>query len=256
MKFLTKAALAALLAGSIGVAGLVPTYADSAAPDNQTAPSPSQPSPGQPSALPHPGRGFPGPWGMWRGQRSMSARGGSPLLRLACSDRGTEALDLAFVRVKYELKLTAEQQPLFDTLHTAALADQKSFADTCKAAVDDGVAPGKKTLLDRMQTELALDSAKVTALSDVVPKFKAFYDSLSDQQKADLQHLRPGRARFGQWQQGPWGQGWGQGMMHHMHPAGSDATPAAPDMALPAPDAAPGVPNPPSAAPATTPSQS
>jgi hypothetical protein len=248
MKFLTQAALAALLAGSIGIAGLVPTYADSAAP---TAPgqsaTPAQPDAAQPADA-APGRG--NRWGMH--QRPMWHRGsGSPLLKLACSDRGAEALEIAFVRVKYELKLTAEQQPLFDTLRTAALADQKSFADTCQAAMNDGVKPGQKTLLDRMQTELALDSAKVTALSDVVPKFKAFFDSLTDEQKTALSHLRPGRAHFGgrgHWNQGQqWGQGqrWGQGGMHHMQRPGSDATPPTPDATPPAPDAAPGVPNPP-----------
>ena len=270
MKVLTKAALTALLAGSIGVAGLVPGYAASAAPDNQNPQTPpAAPSQPGPSAMPHPG-GMSGPWGQWRGQHPMFARqgGGSALMRLACSDRGGEALEIAFVRVKYELKLTPTQQPLLDTLRTAALADQKSFADTCKAAVNDGVPAGKKTLLDRMQTELALDSAKVTALSDVVPKFKAFYDSLTDQQKAQLQHMRPHRAPFGPGSQGPWGQqgpwggqqgpwgqhgqpGWHPGMMMHgWHPGASGATP-------PAPDAAPGVPNPPAPAdPSTAPNQS
>jgi hypothetical protein len=257
MKVLTKAALTALLAGSIGVAGLVPGYADSAAPDNQTSPAspppPAAQTPAQPSAMPYPGGmsgGMSGPWGQWHGQHPMFGRhDGSALLRLACSDRGGEALEIAFVRLKYDLKLTATQQPLFDTLRTAALADQKSFADTCKAAVNDGVEPGKKTLLDRMQTELALDSAKVTALSDVVPKFKALYDSLTDQQKAQLQHMRPHRAHFGPWSQGHWGHGqpgWHPGMMHGWHPGASGATPA------PNTPATPSAP----ADPATTPNQS
>ena len=118
MTFLTQAALAALLAGSIGIAGLVPTYADSAAP---ATPAPSAATPQPDAAQPAdsgPGRG--NRWGM-QDQRPMWHRGGgSPLLRLACSDRGAEALEIAFVRMKYELKLTATQQPLFDTLRTAA----------------------------------------------------------------------------------------------------------------------------------------
>jgi hypothetical protein len=259
MKVLTKAALTALLAGSIGVAGLVPSYADNAAPGAQTPPAAQ--SPASPSAMPHPGGMAGRAWGPWRGHPPMAGHhGGSWLMRLACSDRGSEALEIAFVRLKYDLKLTASQQPLFETLRSAALADQKSFADTCKAAMDDGVAPGQRTLLDRLQTELALDSAKVTALSDIVPKFKAFYDSLSDQQKAQLHHIRPRGAHFGS--QGGWDhqqrpgwhpgmmRGWHPGMMHGRHPAAPDATP-------PAPEAAPGAPNPPAPAdPATTPGQS
>jgi hypothetical protein len=260
MKFLTNAALAALLAGTIGIAGLVPTYADSAAPNpsNPAAATTAQPGASQPAA---PNRGFAGQRGMWGGQQQIGHRGGAPLLRLACSDRGAEALEIAFVRVKYELKLTAEQQPLLDTLRTAALADQKSFADTCKAAINDGVSPGQKTLLDRLQTELALDSAKVTALNDVVPKFKAFYDSLTDQQKTALGQLRPGHHHFGsqfgpgqgnrawgrEWDQG--GQNWGGGRTHRMRPMSPDTMPDAPNATPPAPDAAPGVPNPPAAQP-------
>jgi hypothetical protein len=173
--------------------------------------------------------------------------GRSWLMRLACSERGGEALEIAFVRLKYTLNLTPTQQPLFETLRSAALASQKSFADTCKAATEDGVPPGQRTLLDQLQTELALDSAKVTALSDIVPKFKALYDSLSDNQKAQLQQLRPHRRHFGPW--GGWDHqprpGWQRGMMPGWHPGTSGTVP-------PAPNAAPGVPNPPApAAPAT-----
>jgi hypothetical protein len=250
MNVLTKAALTALLASSIGAAGLMPSYAGSAAPDNQTTPTP--PSQTQPSTMPHPG----GMWdggGQWRGHHPMFGRqGGSWLMRFACSDRGGEALEIAFVRLKYELKLTPTQQPLFDTLRSAALANQKSFADTCKAATDTGVAPGQRTLLDRLQTELALDSAKVTALNDIVPKFKALYDSLSDEQKTQFQQMRPHRMHFGPW--GGWDHqqrpGWHRGMMPGWHPGASGTTP-------PEPNAAPGMPNPPAPAdPATTPGQS
>jgi len=249
MNVLTKAALTALLASSIGVAGLMPSYAGSAAPDTQT--TTTQPSQTQPSTMPHPG-GMWGGRGQWHGHHPMFGRhGGSWLMRLACSDRGGEALEIAFVRLKYDLNLTPTQQPLFETLRSAALANQKSFADTCKAATETGVPPGQRTLLDRLQTELALDSAKVTALSDIVPKFKALYDSLSDEQKAQFQHMRPHRGHFGPW--GGWDHqrrpGWQHGMMPGWHPGASGRTPA--------PNAAPGVPNPPApAAPATPPGQS
>jgi hypothetical protein len=255
MNVLTKAALTTLLAGSIGVAGLAPSYAGSAAPGNPTAPTTSSQT--QSSMMPHPGAmtgGMPGPWGAWHGPHPMPGRqGGSWLMRLACSDRGGEALEIAFVRLKYDLKLTPTQQPLFETLRSAALANQKSFADTCKAATDDGVPPAKRTLVDRLQTELALDSAKVTALGDVVPKLKAFYDSLTEEQKAQLQQMRPHRAHFGPW--GGWDHqqrpGWHRpGMMPGWHPGTSGSTP-------PAPEAAPAVPNPPAPAdPATAPGQS
>lgn len=248
MNVLTKAALTALLASSIGVADLMPSYAGSATPDTTTTP----PAQTQPSTMPHPGGMWRG-WGEWHGHHPMFGRhGGSWLMRLACSDRGGEALEIAFVRLKYALNLTPTQQPLFDALRSAALSNQKSFADTCEAATETGVPPGQRTLLDRLQTELALDSAKVTALSDIVPKFKALYDSLSDEQKTQFQQMRPHRGHFGPW--GGWGHqqrpGWHHGMMPGWHPGASGTTP-------PAPNAAPGVPNPPApAAPATPSGQS
>jgi len=249
MKVLTKAALTTLLAGSIGIATLVPSYAGSAAPGTSAPPATSTQT--QSSAMPHPG-GMPGAWGQWRGHSPrLGHDGGASLMRLACSDRGGEALEIAFVRLKYDLKLTTSQQPLFETLRSAALANQKSFADTCRAAIDDGVPASKRTLVDRLQTELALDSAKVTALSDVVPKLKAFYDSLSDGQKAQLQQMRPHRGHFGPWSRGGSDHhqrpGWHRGMMPGWHPGTSGTTPA--------PEATPSVPNPPPADPATTPDQ-
>lgn len=181
MKVLTNTVLVALLAGSIGVAGLVPSYA---------APAAAAPQ-----------------WGMmghqWGGQHPGMRGGrhggfGMTLMRLGCSDRGAEALEIAFVRAKYELKLTATQQPLLDTLQTAALADQKSFETTCKSTFGDKDAAAAKTLADRLQDGLTLSQARVTALQDVVPKFKAFYDSLSTDQQAQLNaHAWRGNGRFG-----------------------------------------------------------
>jgi hypothetical protein len=201
MKVLTTTALVALLAGSIGIAGLIPSYAAQAA-DAQT-----QTAMGRHHFGPHrPGM---------RGDRMSGF--GMPLMMLGCSDRGGEAIEIAFVHVKYELKLTATQQPLLDALETAALADQKSFAATCKTTLGDKDAAMSGTLLDRLQGGLTLSQAKVTALEDIVPKLKAFYDSLSADQQAQLNAHRGGRGK-GRWM----GKPGGPGMMGPMAP---DATP-------------------------------
>jgi hypothetical protein len=140
-----------------------------------------------------PGRGMMGPAG---------------LLRLACSDRGAEALEIALVRLSHRLDLTAEQKPLFDSFRTAALTTQTSFADTCKANRPDR-SSGRPDLLARLKSRLAIDQARLTALNTVLPDFEALYNSLSDQQK---QALLPRR-----------GMGMGMWRWHH---GGEDGGPA------------------------------
>jgi hypothetical protein len=128
-----------------------------------------------------PGRGQAGPMG---------------LLRLACSDRGADRLEIALVRLSHRLNLTSGQQPLFDAFRTRALTTETSFADTCKASRPDRSA-GRPDPLARLKSSLALDAARLAALNDVLPDFEAFYNSLSDQQKqALLPHRGMGMGRW------------------------------------------------------------
>jgi hypothetical protein len=112
-------------------------------------------------------------------------RGGG-VLGLVCSDRGAEALEIAFVHMSHNLDLTAEQTSLFDAFKTKALTTQTSFADACKAAMPDQSADAKPDLLLRLKTGIAVDEARLTALNAVLPDFEAFYASLTDAQKASL----------------------------------------------------------------------
>src|SRR6185437_2074849 len=107
--------------------------------------------------------------------------------------------EIALVRLKYAVMPTPEQAPLLDALRTAALADQQHVADACRTA--RGTAPASATMLDRLQARLAIETARVAALNDVIPRFKAFYDSLTDAQKARLEQHRPWGAtpRFERW---------------------------------------------------------
>ena len=119
---------------------------------------------------------------------------GAGILGLACSDKGAEALEIAFVRWSHALDLTDEQQPLFDALRTKALTTQTSFADECQAALPDRTADAKPDLLESLKARLAVEQAKLTAMNDILPDFEAFYASLTDAQKADLmpRHNGPG----------------------------------------------------------------
>lgn len=122
--------------------------------------------------------------------------GGAGILGLICSPQGAETLEVAFVRLSHRLDLTAEQQTLFDTFKTNALTTQTSFADDCAAALPDQTANTRPDLLTRLKSGLAVERARVTAMTAILPDFEAFYGSLTDEQKAGLMPQR-GADRFG-----------------------------------------------------------
>jgi len=235
MKYLTTTAIAALLVGTVAAFSLVPAQADDATPAPPAVTAPATPAAPETVAkadepnLPGPGmRGHRG-FGGWNRGENLRAN----ILDIACGDRGAEMLEIGFIHVQYAVKPTAAQQPLFDALKTSALADQKTFADACKSAMDQktGDATPKPSILDRLQTRVTIENAKVTALNDVLPKFKAFYDSLTDDQKAKLEPHQGGpRVGFnGLWGRPGWGH-FGQGRFDHQH------GPQAPNAQQPGPD--------------------
>ena len=136
-------------------------------------------------------------------------RGG--MLQLVCSDEGAERLEHMFVTISHRLDLTAEQTPLFDALKTAALTAQTGFADTCAAQLPAaGQTADLPNLVERVQTGIKVDEARIAALTGVLPSLEAFYNSLTDDQKAKLDV--PGEMRrehIGDRQGGP-GKGFGQ----------------------------------------------
>ncbi len=209
MKTLTSAAIVALTAAVIGMGGIASTASAQQAPN--------QPPPGGGQQM-QPG---PGPGGQGGQFRFNNRRGGGNddrggdgrmggLLNLVCNERGAERLEIAFVRISHRVELTAEQLPLFEALKTAALTAQTGFSDTCAAnrpaPVAEGQQPPPVDLLDGMQGRLAVEKAHVAALESVMPAFEAFYNSLTDEQKAQLAPPRrgdgdgkgPGRPHMGE----------------------------------------------------------
>jgi hypothetical protein len=111
---------------------------------------------------------------------------GAGILALVCSDKGAEALEIAFVRLAHRVDLTADQQSLFDTFKSKALTTQTSFADDCQGLLPDRTADAKPDLLERLKSGLAVEQAKLTAMNALLPEFEAFYSSLTDEQKANF----------------------------------------------------------------------
>jgi hypothetical protein len=122
-----------------------------------------------------------------RGGRS-EARGG--IAGLICSADGATQLETRLGDLATQLKLSTEQQPLFDTYKTAALSAQTGFADTCPqpkaAAGNPGTPSDAVTMLKQRQ---ARATAELDAINAVLPSFEALYASLTDTQKADLMAL-------------------------------------------------------------------
>jgi hypothetical protein len=118
-------------------------------------------------------------------------RGGSRgFLVLACSEKGADRIEHMLLTIAQRTDPTAHQQPLFDELKTTALAAQSDFAAACTAArPSEGDAAGID-LPDRMKARLAIEEVRLAAMSEVIPVFEAFYDSLTDEQKAAIEPRR------------------------------------------------------------------
>ena len=169
----TPLAVAALVVATVTVSAL-PAFAQDAG---------ANPPPAAPAAQHDnghgPGKGM-GPMG--RGMRN----GPFPMLALACSDKGPAMLDKMFERTDKRLDLNTDQQKLFEAFKAKALTAETDFSDACQAARPDRSAEKRPDLLTRMKAGLAVDQARLTAMTSVLPDFEAFYNSLTDAQKHDL----------------------------------------------------------------------
>lgn len=230
MKLNTSTAVALALAGVIGLGALTPAaYA-------QQAPQPPQMDNGM--QMPHPNFGnhnggdqFRG--GQFRGEQQFRMRdarrddrgGRGTLLELTCGPNAAERMEIGFVRLSYRLDLTAEQQALFDDLKASALTAQTQFADQCPTPSQPGAdqaSAERPTTVERLQGRIDSETLHTSLLSAILPKLEAFYNSLTDEQKASLepQQRQRGDRHPGMDQQGQ-----------------LPAPPAAPDAAQPEPTA-------------------
>lgn len=187
MKTISSKAIVALMAATLGLSAIAPVVAQ------ETAPAPA--AQGEPAPKTNPG--------FRPGQHGPRHGGGGDFLNF---DRGAEALEVALVRLSHRLDLTDAQKTLLETLKTDALA----AAETLEATADtlrpepavEGQPPVELSFADRLETRIALDTARLDALKSVQPALTAFFDSLTDEQKADLTPERGERPGFGPGQHG------------------------------------------------------
>jgi hypothetical protein len=202
MKTITSTAIVALMATTLGLGGLsTASFAQEAAQPQQQAQDAGKIGNGHP-VWRHDGNTQRPP--MRRGEMMMGGMR-SGLLGLVCSPNGSERLEIGFVRLSHRINPTAEQAPLFDALKTSALSAQAKFAETCKSAMTPAQAGTPPTIVDQLKSRLAIETARVAALNDVLPKLDTLYGSLTDAQKAAIQPHRPGWHRpQGGHQPGQW----------------------------------------------------
>lgn len=180
MKTIATTAIVALMTATIGLSAIAPTFAQDAAPTQLQAEN------GPGLHLRHDNQG-PGPMG---GQR-----GGGDFLNFA---RGAEAIEVALVHISHRIELTPEQQSLFDTLKTTALSAADDFATATEGlrpqrgpagtppAEGETVAATAPDLSERLENRIAIETAHLAALEAVQPAAAAFFDSLTDEQVAQL----------------------------------------------------------------------
>lgn len=192
MKTISAKAVVTVLAVTAGLAAAAPAFAQAA----PAAPAQTQLQPGKDH-----GNFRPDHQGQNRPGRPDHRGGGSDLLDLG---RGQEAVEISLVRLSHRIELTAEQQPKFDALKTAALKAAADVETTAKGLRPTEAPTAPPSLVERLNNRITMGTAQVDALKAVQPTLTAFFDSLTDAQKALLTPERPGPSGPGGWE-GPQG---------------------------------------------------
>jgi hypothetical protein len=120
--------------------------------------------------------------------RRDAAGGAFRFAEFSCGDRAADRLERRLDRMAGKLELTSDQEKLFEDFRTSALTAQTDFADQC-----DTIRPGataskneRPDLIQRLEQRLRFDEARLAAMSELLPQFKTFYASLTDEQKREL----------------------------------------------------------------------
>ncbi len=165
----TRASVLAALVAAIGLTAMSPAFA--AGPDHQRK--------GENDRMMDFRRDAPG--------------GAFQFATFTCGPKAADRIDNRLDRMSDRLDLTADQEKLFETFRTSALTAQTKFADLCDTIRPDrpdrtarATRAERPDLVQRMEQGLKIDQARVAAMSELLPQFKSFYESLTDKQKAEL----------------------------------------------------------------------
>lgn len=114
------------------------------------------------------------------------------LMQFSCAPKAAERMERRYDRLAERLKLSDEQKALYDAFMTSALTAQTELADKCTEIRPEPATRAERKqrpdMVERLENRIKLDEARLAAMNAVLPDFKAFYASLSDEQK---KHLSP-----------------------------------------------------------------
>jgi hypothetical protein len=163
----TRASVLAALVAALGLTAMSPAFA--AGPDHQR----------------------PGDGGRMLEFRRGGADGAFRFAEFTCGPRAADRIEQRLDRMGERLDLTTEQQKLFEDFRTSALTAQTNFADQCDDIRPGATADaGRTDLVQRLEQRLKFDEARLTAMTELLPQFKTFYESLTDEQKRELMPRR------------------------------------------------------------------
>lgn len=198
MNSISTKAIVAVLAAAIGLGAVAPAMAQSAPQAPETAVTQDATGPADHAFRPQND-----------GPRSRGGFGG-----FFDFGRGGEGIEVALVQLSHRLELTDAQKTLLDTLKTSALAAAEDFATATEGLRPTPPAEGEKPAMpnisERLENRIAVEKAQLAALEAVQPAATAFFDSLTDEQNAQLMPQRgehDGGPRGGGHPQGPRGFG-------------------------------------------------
>lgn len=194
MKTISTTAIVALMTATLGLSAVAPVFAQDSAPVAQAQQAE---------------RGKGGDRSFRPGAEGPRQNGGP--INLLNFERGSEAIEVALVRLSHQIDLTDAQKTLLDTLKTSALSAAQSFSAATEVLRPTPPAQGQTAqrpdASERLDTRIAIGKAQLAALEAVQPAFDAFFGSLTDEQKAKLTPERgergPGQGQFGNRDGGP-----------------------------------------------------
>ena len=177
MKKLSSLALAATLVGTLSISAIAPAaYAQDNTANANKGPKAEQKQNRK-------GKG-----------EFRPVRGGHGFLNFVCSTQGAERLEKMLEITAIRLDVTDAQRPAFDDLKTAALTAQSDFAASCEPLK----AEKAENAADRLAQRTAMMELQVAGMNTVLPAFETFYETLSDEQKAQVNKFGKKKGKKGE----------------------------------------------------------
>lgn len=126
------------------------------------------------------------------GKRFGPSRG-NPLFAALCGDDAADKRSEMFDQFEEKIKPTGDQTALWDALKSTVTTAGTDFSESCDAIKSTET----ETAPENMAKRMAMMEARLAFSGAVLPAFESFYDSLTEDQIAELKMHPEGRGRSG-----------------------------------------------------------